>query len=158
MTITTAEPPQSILVAVDGSAEAIRAVKRAAELAKAVDATLVILHVVLPFIGGRAREELENLERIEHSERTEYELLQAGGRGIVATAEAAARKKTVPRIEALVEVGDDPAELIARVALARRARMIVLGRRGRGKIASIVLGCISYKITHISKMPVMIVP
>lgn len=148
--------PQSILVAVDGSPAAARALGYAAELSKAIDAKLIILHVVLPV--GRVRQELEVLQRVEHNEQIEYEILQETGRGIAAAAEKTAREEGASHIETLVEVGDDPAELILRVASAHRAGTIVLGRRGRGMMASILLGSVSYKIAHLSKLPVLIVP
>ena len=59
-----------ILVAVDGSAQADKALDSAAELAKALDTTLVILHVASPDMKDQERRELENLERMEHNERT----------------------------------------------------------------------------------------
>ena len=158
MVVTGMASLHIILVAIDGSAEAGRALKFAAKLAKKQTALLIILHVVSPFVRGRERQELETLERIEHNERTEYEMLQERGRGIIGGAEQVAQEKGAPHVEALVEVGDDPAELILRIASSRGAGMIVLGRRGSGKFASTILGSVTYKITHTSKLPVVIVP
>jgi nucleotide-binding universal stress UspA family protein len=148
---------QLIIVGVDGSDHANAALDVAAELAKQIDALLVILHVAEPVYEERVRQELENLRRMEHNERTEYEILQDSGRSILAAAAKRAREKGVPRIEEVVEVGY-PAELILRVAGARDATMAVLGRRGRGPMASIVLGSVSFKVTQASRVPVLIVP
>ena len=61
------------------------------------------------------------------------------------------------RIEEVVKVGY-PADLILRVAGARHATLVVLGRRGRGPMASIALGSVSFKVAQASRLPVLIVP
>mgnify|MGYP003577810347 CR=1 FL=1 len=76
--------PQLIIVGVDGSDHANAALDVAAELAKQIDALLVILHVAEPVYEERARQELANLRRMEHNERTEYEILQDSGRSLLA--------------------------------------------------------------------------
>jgi nucleotide-binding universal stress UspA family protein len=142
-------PSKLIIVGVDGSDHANAALDVAAELANEMDALLVILHVAEPVYEERARQEPENLRRMEHNERTEHEILQDSERSLLAAAAKRARAKGVTRIEEMVEVGY-PAELILRVAGARNATMVVLGRRGRGPMASIVLGSVSFKVTQAS--------
>ncbi len=146
---------QTILVAVDGSAHADAAVDCAAELAVRLDVSLIILHVVADIGQGRVRRELDNLARTEHREQTEYEMLQGYGRNIAAAAEERARKKGAPRVEALVEVGD-PAATIVNEARSRDADLVILGRRGRGTLAGLIMGSVSYKVIQTSKRAVLV--
>jgi nucleotide-binding universal stress UspA family protein len=148
---------QTILAAVDGSVHADSALDLAADLAQQLDALLIILYVGVPIFAGQARDELGELARMEHNEQTEYEMLQNAGRHFVSAAEQRARKRGAQRIEPLVEIGD-PAKRIVDVASARQAGLIVLGRRGIGAIAQLLLGSVSYKVVQTSKCPVVIVP
>jgi nucleotide-binding universal stress UspA family protein len=146
---------KTILVAVDGSTQAIKATEIAAHLAQCSGAKLVVLHVVTPIFGGE-REELAELARIEHMERTEYEMLQERGRAIVEPAEFSARRKGVKSVEPIVEVGD-PAGVIVKVTRARRADLVVVGRRGRGTLAGLLLGSVSNKIVQLADAPCLVV-
>jgi nucleotide-binding universal stress UspA family protein len=144
-----------ILVAVDGSTQAIKATEIAADLAQCSGAKLVVLHVVTPIFGGE-RDELAELARMEHMERTEYEMLQERGRAIVESAEFSARQKGVTSVEPIVEVGD-PAGVIVKLTRARSADLVVVGRRGRGTLAGLLLGSVSNKIVQLADAPCLVV-
>lgn len=146
-----------IVAAVDGSLHSRKAVDCAAELAKANHAKLTIVHVVLPVFKPYSRRELQDPARLGTNDWAEYQRLEKFGETIVAAATKRARKSQVRQIEALVEFGD-PVENILRVARARKAGLIVLGRRGLGSLASVILGSVSYKITQASTVPILIVP
>ncbi|HTJ58520.1 MAG TPA: universal stress protein [Devosiaceae bacterium] len=148
---------KTILVALDGSKHAGATAEAAAELARHCEAKLLILHVVAPIFDGKVRDELGNLARMEHREQTEYEMLQGFGRDIVHAAELKARQSGVRQIEALVEVGD-PASLIVDMARARGADLIVLGRRGLGPLAGLLLGSVSHKVIQVADRPCLTVP
>lgn len=148
---------QTILSGVDGSTHSDLAIDLSADVCLRLDATLIVLHVGAPIFEGRVKRELGQLARIEHNEQTEYEMLQDAGRHIVSAAEQRARKRGAQRIEPLVEIGD-PAKRIVDMASARQADLIVLGRRGRGAIAQLLLGSVSHKVVQTSKCPVLIVP
>ena len=60
-------------------------------------------------------------------------------------------------IETVATVGD-PAEELVKTADRRQADLIVVGRRGRGQIASLVFGSVSLKTLQHATCPVMIVP
>src|SRR4029453_6096802 len=94
---------QSIIVGVDGSEHANAALDVAAGLAEQSGALLVILHVAEPVYEERVREELDNLGRMEHNERSEYEIMQDSGRALLAAAAKRAREKGVTRIEEVIE-------------------------------------------------------
>jgi nucleotide-binding universal stress UspA family protein len=146
---------KTILVAVDGSTQAVMATEIAADLAQCSGAKLVILHVVTPIFGGE-REELAELGRMEHLERTEYEMLQERGRTIVESAKLSARRKGVTNVEPIVEVGD-PAGVIVKLSRARSADLVVVGRRGRGTLAGLLLGSVSNKIVQLADAPCLVV-
>ncbi len=148
---------KTILVALDGSKHAGTTAEVAADLARHCDAKLIVLHVVAPIFDGKVRNELANLARMEHREQTEYEMLQAFGQDIVHAAELSARQRGVTRIEALVEVGD-PASVIVDIARARGADLIVLGRRGLGPLAGLLLGSVSHKVIQVADRPCLTVP
>ena len=50
-----------------------------------------------------------------------------------------------------------PADVICRIAEEEKFDLIVLGRRGRGQIAGLLLGSVSDRVSHCAKVPVMIV-
>ena len=148
---------KTILVALDGSKHAVSVADAAADLALRCDAKLLILHVVAPIFDGKVRNDLANLARMEHREQTEYEMLQGFGQDIVHSAELSARQKGVTQVEALVEVGD-PAGVIVDIARARGADLIMLGRRGLGTLAGLLLGSVSHKVIHVADRPCLTVP
>ena len=148
---------RTILVGVDGSTAADAATDVAAALARKCSGSLILLHVVAPLPEGRLRNELNEFVRMEHHELTEYEMLQNAGRDIVSKSETRVRESGLNQIESLVEVGD-AAERIVNMAGVRNVDVIVLGRRGRGTIAQLLLGSVSHKVIQIAKCSVMIVP
>lgn len=146
---------KTILVAVDGSKQATEATEIAADLAQLCGAKLVVLHVVA-HIYGDERATLEELARVEHLERTEYEMLQERGRAIVQAAEFNARQKGLTSVEAVVEVGD-PAGVIVSMMQTRSADLVVVGRRGRGNLAGLLLGSVSNKVVQLAAAPCLVV-
>ncbi len=136
-----------ILLAVDGSDHAQRAARVAGDLARAVKADELRIVVSYPPISPDLGEpNLQNAldERMKESD----EILQ----------------------KALVDVGDlpeqvihteslegNPADAILRVADARSSDVIVMGSRGRGGLASLLLGSNSQKVASHALCPVLIV-
>lgn len=51
-----------------------------------------------------------------------------------------------------------PASVILEVAEKERAEMVVVGRRGRGEVAELLLGSVSHEVVLHSKRPVLLVP
>jgi len=139
-----------ILVGVDGSAHADRAICVAAKLAKVSGADLTLLAV---------RSLNQALESGDDASSTE------DGRNVVVDLRpsflARAREKAAlagaPGVETAAAVGD-PAEEIANAASRRHADIIVVGRRGRGRVTSLVFGSVSQKTIQLAGCPVMIVP
>ena len=137
-----------LLVAVDGSPNATRAVEYAIRLAKKTGDALHLVTVhPEPVIYGEIqvyvpKEKMEELQK-KHSEdflRPAVELARAAG--IAHTSE--------------VLVGDT-AVVIARRAKALACDSIVMGTRGMGAIGNLMLGSVATKVVHLSELPVTLV-
>ena len=134
-----------ILVAVDGSEHANRAVDFAAELAAKFDAELTILNVVsyvstVPLALG-AYAELEGL----YAESRD--VLEEAGREINDIAAQRARRIGATKVDTRVEFGS-PAGAICEVAEAVSADVVVMGRRGLGDFGGFFLGSVTHKVAH----------
>ncbi len=141
---------QRIIVAADGSPGANRAVDAAAKLTKALGAELNILTVGdnisgeelrrLASIGGDVSEALESASN-KILERAKKRALRFG---------VAARK---------LQCGwGDPAETIIGAARREKADMLVVGRRGRGRLSGLLLGSVSQKLASLAPCTVIVVP
>jgi nucleotide-binding universal stress UspA family protein len=51
----------------------------------------------------------------------------------------------------------DPAEVIARRAIETGCRSIIMGTRGLGRVANLVLGSVATKVVHLAALPVTLV-
>jgi nucleotide-binding universal stress UspA family protein len=139
-----------IMVATDGSGGADRAIDLAAELAKAVAADLLIATVADSQLGEEARQ----LARVEGSIGDVLETLTAK---TLKDAEARARHLGVSRIELRTGSGD-VAQSLLDIAVGNSVEMIVLGRRGRGQLAGLLLGSVSQKLVSLAPCAVVVVP
>jgi nucleotide-binding universal stress UspA family protein len=141
---------QTLLAATDGSEGANRAIDAAAKLAKAAGAKLVILT-----IGGNiSGDEIKNLAR---SEQDVGEALELISNQILQQAKERARRIGAPTI-VLQSAWGDPAEAIIEAARREHADAIVVGRRGRGRLAGLLLGSVSGKLVNLAPCTVIVVP
>jgi nucleotide-binding universal stress UspA family protein len=138
------------MAATDGSAGADRAVDLAAELAGAVAGDLLIATVADRQLGEDARQ----LARAEGGFGDALEALTAA---TLRAAEARARRLGVVRIELRTGSGDVAQSLID-IAAGNSVEMIVLGRRGRGQLAGLLLGSVSQKLVSLAPCAVTVVP
>lgn len=150
-----------ILVAVDGSPHADRALEEAVDLARLGGGSLTLVTVapelsgwfpvpgaglpppVNPAAGGPLPADLTHL-RQDLVEAHRHMLEQA--------------ETNVPadvRSTALVLVGR-PGEAIVRQVRAGKHDLVVMGSRGRGELRSMVLGSVSHEVLHDSPVPVLI--
>jgi nucleotide-binding universal stress UspA family protein len=139
-----------IMVATDGSGGADRAIDLAAELAKAMAGDLLIATVADSQLGDEARQ----LARIEGNVGDVLEALTAK---VLKDAEARARRLGVSRIALRTGSGDVVQSLID-IAAGNSVEMIVLGRRGRGQLAGLLLGSVSQKLVSLAPCAVAVVP
>jgi nucleotide-binding universal stress UspA family protein len=140
-----------ILVATDGSPGGDRAIDAAAELAKALEASLIILTVQ----QEPSPEAVRAYKEIEHVAETEVAAILA--RGLIVSACERAKLFGTSDVHHQIETGD-PTEMILAVAKQRQADMIVVGKRGRGTLAGLLLGSVSQKLVTLATCRVLVVP
>jgi nucleotide-binding universal stress UspA family protein len=129
------------LVPMDGSECALRALKFAA---KSRDATLHVLNVQPSLPSSRF---VSKKMIAEHQERGAQEAL-APARALLKRLKVNASVHTA--------IGD-PAATIAEFAKKHRCTAIVMGSRGQGRIAGLVLGSVAAKVIHLASCPVTVV-
>jgi nucleotide-binding universal stress UspA family protein len=136
-----------ILVAVDGSEPSLKAVRMAAEVAQRFGARLTLVHVVPklllpPDVYGLT------IAAVEKEHRAYADAILEKARGAIESA--------------ALEVGSTvlfgaPAEALAEEAAAPDIGMVVIGSRGHGAVARVILGSVSDRLVHISPKPVLVV-
>lgn len=140
---------QSIMVAADGSDSSNRAIDVAAELAKTEGARLTIATVATPSPAAVRRE----FQRIEGNMTDPAE---TAGQGILA--DACQRAGWVGVKAKSILLWGDPAEALVNAIVDEKIDAIVMGRRGRGQLAGLLLGSVSQKLVSLSPCMVTIVP
>jgi nucleotide-binding universal stress UspA family protein len=167
---------KTILVPTDGSGHAKKAVDLAADIAEKYGARLVILHVLLrhtsesdietlckenampPALENKFRELHKNfLEMMAASYEAVHmplivpgDMLNDVGNLILDNARKRAASKGVKDISAHIADGS-AADVIIAAAEKENADMIVMGSRGLGNIAGLLMGSVSHKVSHLSK-------
>ncbi len=141
---------RNIVVATDGSASANHAVDIAAELTKACSGKLFIVTIAgdLPW---------EEIRELAHAEQNIGGALEGHSMEILNAAEKRAQHFGVTDIELQVGWGD-PASSIIKMAAREAADAIVLGRRGRGRLAGLLLGSVARKVVSLAPCTVIVVP
>lgn len=139
-----------IMIATDGSAGADRALDAAAQLARDLGAELLILTVA----GDLPADEMR---RLAHAEADLGSALDSAAERIVAAAAARAARHGITAIRQSFLWGN-PAEAIIAEAERAAVRLIVVGRRGRGRLAGLLLGSVSQKLASLAPCPVLVVP
>ena len=142
---------RQIMVATDGSSGADRAVDFAAELAKTTGCALSIVTIG----GNLSGEELRQLAHIAGD--TIGDTLDSLSAQILAHARDRARQVGVSEIHTHPGWGD-AATAIIDAAKREHADAIVIGRRGRGQLAGLLLGSVSQKLVSLAACPVIVVP
>ncbi len=136
---------KTVIWATDGSEAADRALPTALELWAEANGRLLVVHAN-ERLGGRA-----------------------GGAPVLADEEDL-QSKLVSNVNDLVVSGvnatfhvvsalnTDPADLIADVAKESDADLIVVGTRGHGRVAGMLLGSVTQRLLHVAPCPVLAVP
>ena len=143
-------PTQRIMVATDGSEGANRAVEAAARLAKAANVDLTIV----TFGGSFSAEEIHQLTRMESEVGEAIDLLL---NSILRDAKERAQRIGAPRIHIHSGWGD-AAQSIIDAAARKEMDIVVVGRRGRGRLAGMLFGSTSQKVASLASCIVIIVP
>jgi nucleotide-binding universal stress UspA family protein len=143
---------RDILVAVDGSAHADRALEEAIDLARLSGGSLTLVTVVPELstwflAAGTGLPPPVDLAQLRDDLLREYgQMLE----------QAEARVPDGVRSTALVLEGR-VGEAIVRQVRAGGHDLVAMGSRGRGELRSMVLGSVSHQVLHDSPVPVLIV-
>jgi nucleotide-binding universal stress UspA family protein len=128
-----------ILVPTDFSSGSLDALDYAEELARVLDATLLLLHVERVPVAGSKAGERAHAAAAEHLGKVVEELAHHG-----------------LRVEMRLREGA-PDEEIADVAASEHVDLIVMGTRGRTGVAHALLGSIAERVVRTSPCPVLTV-
>lgn len=140
-------------MATDGSESANRAVDYAARWANHDRAELLIVNV----IGGFGLPDNVFLAFTNDQNIMLKELLASQSAEILTAARERARKADVGTI--LLESGTgEVAQTIIEIAQEKKADIIVVGKRGAGRIAGALLGSVSQKLVVLSPLPLTVLP
>ncbi|UCC75945.1 MAG: universal stress protein [Anaerolineales bacterium] len=136
---------KKMLLATDGSRDAKVALKYARDLALRDDSQVIVVYAfeaLPPFLDPSGRDELVRRQTIEGE--------TVAGEAVQELQEAG--------VEVITDIREGPAaDVILRVAEARQPDLIVMGSRGRGQVASLLLGNVSHRVLAHSHVPVLIV-
>ncbi len=152
---------QTILTPIDGSEHGRMALDMATDLAAKYDARLVVVHVGDPDedvpeeLFAAADHEFSAAENRgadtgigpHHSRR--YRVLQFMGQMMLRDAREEAEGRGIKQVETVMDYGD-PALRILHRAKAASADLIVMGSRGLGRLAELVLGSVSHKVFNMA--------
>jgi nucleotide-binding universal stress UspA family protein len=142
-------PIKRILAATDNSDGAHRALEAAAELAKRTGAALIIVNVEQGYFDPDLRP-LRDADGL-------VDVLEARSREILLRAKELAQQIGVTNIQTISGLGD-AAAFILDVAKREDVDLIVVGKRGRGRLAGLLLGSVSQHVVTLAPCSVHIVP
>ena len=139
-----------IIVATDGSSGANRALDMGARMAKDSGSKLIILT-----IGGNIKSnELRHLASIAGDLS---KTLKSASNKILTQAKKRVERMGLADVKLQCEWGD-PAEAIINTVKREKADILVIGRRGQGRLAGLLLGSISQKLVALAPCTVVVVP
>jgi nucleotide-binding universal stress UspA family protein len=142
-----------ILVATDGSEGADRAIDYAALRAKRDGAELVIVNI----IGGYGLPD-RVVQAFTHAQQAWLrELLESLSAEMLTKARDRARNAGVTTIQ-LESRDGEVARTIIDIAQEKGVDAIIVGKRGAGRVAGLLLGSVSQKLVSLSPVPVTVVP
>jgi nucleotide-binding universal stress UspA family protein len=138
-----------ILIAVDGSEHANRAIEAVGKMAKSsldLEAVLVSVSPEPVFYGDYTA---STIQKIEEEQKKQQNLL-------LAKATEWARAQGLKLDEPARAYGVIANEIV-RVAMDRHVDQIAMGTRGMGAVGSLLLGSVAQRVLHQSPVPVLLV-
>lgn len=135
---------KKILVAVDGSPASLHAARTALELARPMEAEVTLAHVTPPaYLPPEVPFSVVNFpeESVKEAERVLTDCVKELGN---------------PRV-ARVNLTGPPAEMLADLADRDGFDLVVVGSKGRGAVARVLIGSVTDRLVHICRKPVLVV-
>ena len=141
---------EKVVVAIDGSEAASRALEVACDLASKYGSELHLVHspqleTTAIAVGSGAVEIAPSPDRVAEA-----------GKWVMDRAVETARSLGCTRYNCVVSNGE-PAEEILKALEATDADLVVMGRRGLGRVSSLILGSVSQKVSHAAQCTCMTV-
>jgi nucleotide-binding universal stress UspA family protein len=173
--------PETIVVAIDGSKQATGAADLGARLAEKFAAEIALVHVLPDHMSAGEAQGLVALERLPESARQEIARLsdlerksgtfvesippawispatmEAIANLILEDAETLARSRGAAKVSRVIRSGE-PASGILAAARDTRASFIVMGKRGLGRLAGLLVGSVSQKVSALADCACIVVP
>ena len=137
---------EKVLLAVDGSEHALHSARTAADLARAmssIEFRIVVAYDSIPPYLGEPNMQYAIDARMEEAKAVMQKAVEAIG--------------NVPCEVHTEFIEGSPAEAIIDVATTRKSDVIVIGSRGHGTLAGLLLGSTSQKVVAHAPCPVLIV-
>ena len=136
---------KTIIWATDGSEAAGRALPVAIDLTAAANGKLLVVHAD-ELLGGRGA----GAHVLADEEDLQSELASKVSELVEAGVNAS--------LQVVHGVNRDPADLLAAAAKENHADVIVVGTRGHGRVAGMLLGSVTQRLLHVAPCPVLAVP
>ena len=134
---------ERIVLAVDGSEPARRAVPVAADIASKYGSEVIAVHVLEQQLGGGGPIAFDTTEEANRvADDTARSLKDVG---------------VSARPEARAAIAGRAAQEIIDVATSEDAGLIVMGSRGMSDWEGLLVGSVAHKVLHLSSVPVLIV-
>ncbi len=140
-----------VIVGSDGSDSAIRAVLRAAQVASAAEAELVIACAYNPLSG---REEAKLSYAV--TDVREHIRGKEAATSALATTVGNINTERIPKVTQILTEGE-PSDVLVNIAQAQSADLIVVGNRGLGAVGDSVLGSVPGDVARSAPCDVLIV-
>jgi nucleotide-binding universal stress UspA family protein len=149
---TAPGPKRPVVVGVDGSEPSMAALRYAAELAAGAGAPLTIVCARRPLgVDGWVRAYWVAVDAAADP----HEISDEAARVVLARAQHVAHAEYPALVVRAVAAEGPPAAVI--LAHARDASLVVVGSRGRGAVASVLLGSVCHGVVHGARCPVVVV-
>jgi len=142
-----------ILLATDGSQSAMRASAVAAELAKSQTLPLWIVNVA--DLRSFSAEQIEEFSRAEHVSRSD--VIESLSAQLLMKTKTALSERGLRDIHIETRMGD-AAQTIIELADEKHASAIVVGKRGHGRLAGLLVGSVTQKLVSLAPCTVIVVP
>ncbi len=141
-----------ILVPTDGSKLSTKALKAAAELARALKARVTVLYVMAPFSPPMETEAVAFYPA--YSARGYEQRMRTVADSAIAKAKFAIGAGV--KVEGITEFHAAPWEVIVKAAGKRKCDLIVMASHGRRGLVGVLLGSETQKVLTHSKTPVLV--